>query len=67
MAMSPSGAIVQFRHGLIERRELDLPLDEPTLAAQHYIELSGTQVQNAFQTWIRPDDLVPVTQGPPPQ
>lgn len=53
--------------GLIERRELDLPLDEPTLAAQHYIELSGTQVQNAFQKWIRPDDLVRVTQGPPPQ
>ena len=28
-------------HGLIERRELDLPLDEPAIAARHYIELTA--------------------------
>jgi predicted Zn-dependent peptidase len=60
-------SVEDIARGLIERRELDLPLDEPTLAARHYIELSGTQVQKAFQTWIRPDDLVRVTQGPSPQ
>jgi len=54
-------------HGLIERRELDLPLDEPAIAARHYIELTPAQVQAAFQKWMRPGDFVRVTQGPPPQ
>ena len=53
-------------HGLIERRELDLPFDEPTLAAHRYMQLSAADVQAAFQKWIRPDDLVRVTQGPSP-
>ena len=54
-------------HGLIERRELNLPLDEPAIAARRYIELTPEQVQAAFQKWMRPDDLVRVTQGPAPQ
>jgi zinc protease len=54
-------------HGLIERRELNLPLDEPALAARRYIELTPAEVQGAFQKWMRPDDLVRVTQGPAPQ
>jgi len=54
-------------HGLIERRELNLPLDEPTLAARRYVELTAEEVQAAFRKWMRPDDLVRVTQGPTPQ
>jgi zinc protease len=54
-------------HGLIERRELDLPLDEPVSAARRYIALTPADVQAAFQKWLRPDDLVRVTQGPPPR
>ena len=54
-------------HQLIERREFDLPLDEPEHAARRYIELSPADVQGAFQMWLRPDDLVRVSQGPPPQ
>jgi zinc protease len=54
-------------HGLIERRELELPLDEPWHAARRYIELTPADVQSAFQKWVRPDDLVRVTQGPAPQ
>jgi zinc protease len=53
--------------GLIDRRDLELPLDEPTLAARRYVELTPADVQSAFRKWIRPDDLVRVTQGPPPQ
>ncbi|MGA2023252.1 MAG: pitrilysin family protein [Steroidobacteraceae bacterium] len=53
-------------HGLIERRELDLPLDEPNMAAHRYMQLSAADVQAAFQKWIRPDDLIRVTQGPSP-
>jgi zinc protease len=54
-------------HGLIERRELNLPLDEPSIAARRYIELTPAEVQTAFQKWLRPDDMVRVTQGPAPQ
>ncbi len=54
-------------HGLIDRREYDLPLDEPARAAQRYIDMTPTDVQGAFQKWMRPDDLVRVSQGPAPQ
>jgi len=47
--------------------DLGLPLDEPTVAARHYLQLSAAEVQTAFRQWIRPDDLVQVTQGPAPQ
>ncbi len=53
--------------GLIERRELDLPLDEPTRAARRYIELTADDVQAAFKKWVRPDNMVRVSEGPPPQ
>jgi zinc protease len=52
--------------GMIDRVILDLPLNEPTLAAQHYIKLTAEQVRKAFSRWVRPDDLVEVTQGPQP-
>jgi len=52
--------------GFIERRELGLPLDEPTLAARRYIELTGRQVQAAFKKWMRPSDMVQVSEGPTP-
>jgi zinc protease len=47
--------------------DLALPLDEPTRAARHYVELNAADVQVAFEKWIRPDALVQVTQGPTPQ
>jgi zinc protease len=54
-------------HGIIQRWELDLPSDEPTIAAQHYLDLGIPDVQAAFVKWLRPDDLVRITQGPSPQ
>ena len=50
--------------GFLERRELDLPLDEPTIAAQRYIGLRASDVQLAFRRWMRPQDLVRVSRGP---
>jgi zinc protease len=47
--------------------DLELPLDEPTLAARRYVELQPTDVRKAFVKWMRPDALVRVTQGPAPQ
>ena len=50
----------------LSRVDLGLPLDEPILAARRYIALDAAGVQAAFGKWIRPDDLVQVTQGPAP-
>jgi len=61
---SSSDSIAQ---GLISRSILDLPLDEPIIAAQHYLALTPEQVKAAFAKWVRPGDLVQVTQGPAPQ
>ncbi len=51
----------------IERRELGLPLDEPSRAARRYIELTAGDVEAAFRKWMRPDEMVQVSEGPPPQ
>jgi zinc protease len=53
--------------GFLNRREFDLPLDEPTRQAKRYIELTAGDVEAAFAKWMRPDDMVRVTQGPAPQ
>jgi zinc protease len=53
--------------GFIHRRDLNLPLDEPISAARRYIALQPLEVQAAFRKWLRPDDLVRVTQGPAPR
>ncbi|HUL42277.1 MAG TPA: pitrilysin family protein [Burkholderiales bacterium] len=50
--------------GIMHRWKLDLPFDEPTLAARRYLELGAPEVQAAFAKWLRPDDLVRVSLGP---
>lgn len=52
--------------GLLARADLGLPLDEPTAAAHRYLELSPADVQAAFRRWLRPEDLVRVSEGPTP-
>lgn len=61
---SSTDAIAQ---GLIARWDIDLPLDEPTIAAQHYIQVEAGDVRSAFAKWIRPRDMARVTLGPQPQ
>jgi len=53
--------------GLLSRVKLKLPLDEPILAAHRYVELTAEQVRAAFARWVRPTDLIQVTQGPSPE
>jgi zinc protease len=60
-------SVDKIARGFISRVDLDLPLDEPTLAARRYVVMTPEQVKEAFGRWIRPDDLVLVSQGPPPQ
>jgi zinc protease len=53
--------------GMIGRVDLGLPLDEPTIAARRYIALGPAQIQAAFRKWMRPADLVRVSEGPAPR
>ncbi len=43
------------------------PLDEPMVAARHYLSLDAAEVQAAFRKYIHPDRLVQVVQGPAPK
>jgi zinc protease len=60
-------SVQRIAGGLISRATIGLPLDEPSVAAHHYVELKAEQVQSAFAKWVRSDDLVQVTEGPNPQ
>jgi zinc protease len=59
--------VTEIARGMLARSDLGLPLDEPTLAARRYIALDAAAVQAAFRKWMRPEDLVRVSEGPPPQ
>lgn len=45
--------------------ELGLPLDSEQVAAARYPTITAAEIQKAFATWIRPDDLALVVKGPP--
>jgi zinc protease len=57
-------SVERVAQGWLSRSALDLPLDEPVRAAHRYVKLSAADVRAAFAKWLRPDDLVQVTQGP---
>jgi zinc protease len=53
--------------GLLNRSLEGLPLNEPTIAAKHYVSITAKQVKNAFAKWLNPDNLIQVSQGPSPK
>jgi len=63
LAESSLGSIAR---GFIHRSVLDLPLDEPSQAAQHYMALTAEQVRSAFARRLRTKGLVQITEGPTP-
>ena len=65
LPLSEAG-VEEIARGLLGRSDLGLPLDEPSVAARRYIGLDGAAVQEAFRKWLRPGDLVRVTEGPAP-
>ncbi|HTL20538.1 MAG TPA: pitrilysin family protein [Steroidobacteraceae bacterium] len=65
MPLSEAG-LDEIARALLSRTDLGLPLDEPTRAAERYIALDAAAVQEAFRKWLRPQDLVRVSMGPPP-
>ncbi|HUA89676.1 MAG TPA: hypothetical protein VL994_09590, partial [Steroidobacteraceae bacterium] len=65
LPLSEAG-ITEIAEGMLGRVDLNLPLDEPTRAAERFIALDAPAVQAAFRKWLRPQDLVRVSEGPPP-
>jgi zinc protease len=53
--------------GFLDRVTRELPLDEPFRAAKRYLALDAAAVEAAFVQYVRPEDLVQVTQGPEPR
>jgi zinc protease len=50
--------LTHIAEGLLKRAVLELPLNEPAVAAEHYLGLNAEQVQAAFAKWVHPADLV---------
>ena len=59
-------SVEHLAHGYIHRVKLGLPLNEPERAAGRYYKLSAEEVRAAFGKYVRPADMVQVTQGPNP-
>ena len=53
--------------GWLSYSALGLPLDERVHAGEIYVKLKADEVKAAYAKWLRPDDLVQVTQGPVPK
>lgn len=60
-------SVGRIARGLGARAAEGLPLDEPTRAARRYLALTAEDVRAAFAKWIRPGDIVQVTEGPAPR
>jgi zinc protease len=60
-------SVERIAQGWLSRAGLELPLDEPTRAARRYLKLNANDVRLAFAKWLRPADLIQVTQGPVPK
>jgi zinc protease len=45
--------------------DLGLPMNATHTAASRYLDITATDIQQAFAKWLRPDDLVEVVKGPP--
>lgn len=61
------GSVSSIANGLLSRSITGLPLNEPEIAAKHYVKLNASDVQAAFAKWVRPEDLVQIVRGPNPQ
>jgi zinc protease len=60
-------SVAKIASGLIYRSSMGLPLDEPVESARRYVKITAPEIQKAFATWIRADDLVQVSEGPAPK
>jgi zinc protease len=57
-------SVKQIATDIIDRITKGLPIDEPARAAHTYMDLTADDVRKAYAHWIRPADLVQVTEQP---
>ncbi|MGH8278243.1 MAG: M16 family metallopeptidase [Gammaproteobacteria bacterium] len=60
-------SVGSIARGWLSRSVNSLPLDEPLVAARHFMDLTATEVQAAYKQWLRPQGLVEVVKGPTPK
>ncbi len=60
-------SVNDIAYGLLHRSLTGLPLNEPTLAARHYVSLTAGQVKAAFAKWMDTGNLIQVSLGPNPK
>ncbi len=59
-------SVERIAHSLLTWSFKGEPLDQPMVAARHYLDLTAQQVQDAFARYLLPEHLVQVVQGPAP-
>ncbi len=52
---------------LLELSTEDKPLDELTIAGRQYLQMTATQVEDAYAHHIRPEGFVTAVKGPAPK
>ena len=60
-------SVNRIARALLTWSYLGEPLDQPMVAARHYLDLTALEVQEAFSKHLHPKNLVQVVQGPAPQ
>lgn len=60
-----SASVPAIAGGYLRLVDLDLPLDTAQRAPARYRAITAEEIQQAFTAYVRPDDLVQVTRGPP--
>jgi len=49
----------------LRQADLGLPLESERTVAARYLGITAPQIQQAFATWLRPDDFAQIVEGPP--
>ena len=60
-------SVNRIARSLVAWSYLGEPLDQPMVAAKHYLALGAREVQAAFAKYVKPNDLMQVVQGPAPK
>ena len=59
-------SVAAIAGGYLRLVDLGLPLDLQQTAGAKYLAITAADIQRAFATALRPDDLAVVVKGPPP-
>lgn len=59
-------SINAIAYSLLDWNEKGLPLNQPMIAAKHYLHINAKQIRAAFKQYVKPDNLAQIVQGPIP-